>query len=1347
MFDDTTLLCLYPYDIAFVATKNKIKILLRIATMNSSAGDSEDNFTELNDDDTLDLPAWLESISSSCDQLHHLADQLHRYYIKLVLCYGYVIEPKLECPSISSHNVAKQRKPGQGAGMVITDSKSDLVSKIASDQNVLISIDSLLKILPHLNELCSIVEGCTITIEVTLKRLCYYLSDRKQVTPTTSNSRVISLAEQFHITLDTKIYSIFFAIMDLIYALISLDYTIRSHTNIGRDLSTFITLNQRILDRSNSALGSESLEDETLASLPKDKLMGLIEYLNGIKVVLICDQTNSTLFKNCLKQLQHLQYVLANEKTRHGYCCLREHFEDFILFFCENQIDPSTRSRDSNNSSYKLRSLNLIAEKLVTNLSMHTTSHKVFGISCLYAIFRCLYNRDDKKLARTISQLPHRHKIKSILPLIGSNCFILLDQFLIDHLPQVAIDRRVLNQMTSQRGMSPNWDLSRQYEQHLARSVNWSTDFKSALRDARLLVSRSTELNEDTCYTSLITVLRQGVRLTRGIREHIIYTLAIHMSTGRSISKNNLVPLYRSVDLIKSLWLELAQHRQIYNTITARVTNSIRFRWRSLIVRIQKRLLGVKYSARKLSPDVIITISNVCVKQELIASPAGRTILSLCLSVLLPLLTSPELIELNELLELHNSADETVDAFKSNCSCNYLYWNIPTFSTFYNHIFEEDSNPLNELKLFLMAVSDIEETFDLSIPDASMSKIRLPQVVDSAWIRDRYKEFIGRLANDLINQVKTDFLDRLCQEFEFELRVQTHRELCSDGQGNPFRRHLYNFKQMFQSVSHEAQPLVLRVFNTEINIRYYVELHLNKVAYNLTAIAPVDWYTYDRMMNLARHKYSLKFANLQLPAQTLDSGLDLLDITRNLSLLASRYSYDLTNQLFLEKCSNRLSTASAASVASAGSMSDLASASTLSSYAASTSVNQSLNIIRTSHITRSIHTHGFGLLDSAVNQTYQIMKRLINTFSKQMSDEKLAAVLRREHQHISLYKQQRTKGSNVVMGLQRRELHQQNTESPTKILSYEKVSKMAKVFKSNLNEQFQQRNSAPAQQPQVGVDLDLIRQTVTHLGNLLAFTRMLRSGAMSCATKSAEYVADFDSNSFTASAKAEFGSYASTDQLVKAADNLDSCLAQLRDSLSPQTDYLSIITSLFSAQLRPAERKNSQPNPTDGSKEEATNEVSGPDESRSVEKDQQQQDRRDNMRLFFILVPALTINYIEHLISCRERVYSRSSSVKFGALLCDDGFSMGVAFLLRCLGQVEDFQQFDWFNLVRGRLSENKRGVERRLEDSKYEEALRQTSSVTLRRLNRLETEYTALDYTLRSSLLLFEINAAATKS
>lgn len=116
-------------------------------------------------------------------------------------------------------------------------------------------------------------------------------------------------------------------------------------------------------------------------------------------------------------------------------------------------------------------------------------------------------------------------------------------------------------------------------------------------------------------------------------------------------------------------------------------------------------------------------------------------------------------------------------------------------------------------------------------------------------------------------------------------------------------------------------------------VKDHVSIYLSQMFYNLTTISMHDWRTYGQMRNDARHKFRLDTVEDHLPTQTLEQGLDVLEIMRNIHHFVSKYLYNLNNQIFIEKNSN----------------------------------NKHLNTINIQHIANSLRTHGIGIINTTVN--------------------------------------------------------------------------------------------------------------------------------------------------------------------------------------------------------------------------------------------------------------------------------------------------------------------------------------------------------------------------------------------
>ena len=130
-----------------------------------------------------------------------------------------------------------------------------------------------------------------------------------------------------------------------------------------------------------------------------------------------------------------------------------------------------------------------------------------------------------------------------------------------------------------------------------------------------------------------------------------------------------------------------------------------------------------------------------------------------------------------------------------------------------------------------------------------------------------------------------------------------------------------------------------------------MEHYLDTTFYNLTTVALYDWQTYGEMRNLASIKYGLSLTEVHLPGQTLEQGLDVLEIMRNIHIFVSKYNYNLNNQIFIEAATP----------------------------------NKTINTISISHIANSIRTHGTGIMNTTVRDSPLILSLKLTPHSRHRS--------------------------------------------------------------------------------------------------------------------------------------------------------------------------------------------------------------------------------------------------------------------------------------------------------------------------------------------------------------------------
>ena len=59
-----------------------------------------------------------------------------------------------------------------------------------------------------------------------------------------------------------------------------------------------------------------------------------------------------------------------------------------------------------------------------------------------------------------------------------------------------------------------------------------------------------------------------------------------------------------------------------------------------------------------------------------------------------------------------------------------------------------------------------------------------------------------------------------------------------------------------------------------------------------------------------------------------------------------------------------------------------------------------------------------------------------------------------------------------------------------------------------------------------------------------------------------------------------------------------------------------------------------------------------------------------------------TVNFVEYIMASKERINRKNVE---GSAFTDDGFAMGVAYLLTMLDQWEDFDSLHWFQSVKNK--------------------------------------------------------------
>lgn len=156
----------------------------------------------------------------------------------------------------------------------------------------------------------------------------------------------------------------------------------------------------------------------------------------------------------------------------------------------------------------------------------------------------------------------------------------------------------------------------------------------------------------------------------------------------------------------------------------------------------------------------------------------------------------------------------------------------------------------------------------------------------------------------------------------------------------------------------------------------------------------------------------------------------------------------------------------------------------------------------------------------------------------------------------------------------------------------------------------------------------------------MGYVRMMRSGGIHCCSNANVFLPivsdDLRLHAMCAASKLPT-------ETLDAAQNLESDITHLRRNYAEGTEYFRLLVDAFSPFFR--------------------------------------SEKNAHLRLFYLIVPSLTLNYIEYIITAKEKMHKKTKQE--GTWFTDDGFAMGLAYVLKLLEQNAAFNSLHWFKAVR----------------------------------------------------------------
>ena len=229
--------------------------------------------------------------------------------------------------------------------------------------------------------------------------------------------------------------------------------------------------------------------------------------------------------------------------------------------------------------------------------------------------------------------------------------------------------------------------------------------------------------------------------------------------------------------------------------------------------------------------------------------------------------------------------------------------------------------------------------------------------------------------------------------------------------------------------------------------------------------------------------------------------------------------------------------------------------------------------------------------------------------------------------------------------------------------------------------------------------LDHFRILITEIGNALGFVRTVRNGGTRFLNNAIGFVYDEDENlSFHEFAEVVQLPQATTDATAK----LDAVVGKLKELFNSEESFFKMLVDVFATAFR--DKRNA------------------------------------HLQLFYAIIPALTLSYIEHIMVLKDKAIKQNKNASFS----DDGFPLGIAYILKLLDQDAQFDTLHWFQSMKQHAAKQKEEAQNNTKKTSFwntksnPQNTKQTLKLTLQMIERQFKEYQLLETTVHSARILF---------
>ena len=333
-----------------------------------------------------------------------------------------------------------------------------------------------------------------------------------------------------------------------------------------------------------------------------------------------------------------------------------------------------------------------------------------------------------------------------------------------------------------------------------------------------------------------------------------------------------------------------------------------------------------------------------------------------------------------------------------------------------------------------------------------------------------------------------------------------------------------------------------------------------------------------------------------------------------------------------------------------------------------------VNVIGVQQIINSLYTHGTGIINSLVNKSFKYISKIVQKLLAIIFDDYILSLLKDEKTFWNANKAQIKYNYPLDRAMNLR----------SKILSLDDNKKVSQISK--------------------------LIQFITQIGNTVAITRCIRAALM-----------DYNSQNVNLLTCSNINDFNQMSQQITLENEIDPTDPSTGNNISPNL-LNNIQNSLNDSNKMFCETISSLKQTGENSINYLEILVSSFGDSLT---------KIPDIDLFIYLLPALTITFIDNAINAKDNLIKKNKTEE-AAYFSDDGFMVGLCYLLKIFSADKKFESLNWFPSVISYYNE-KQSLKQKKDKSSYG-----VDTLNERQINSYKEQFEFQYFTYSSAAILF---------